>query len=377
MRVLIIGAGAVGTVVGGRLAAAGHDVALLARPETAAAIAAHGLSVRGPDPGQRVAAPARAFTGVAEAVRGGFEPDLVIVCVKAYDTPGVASLLGSQWPGDPAGAGGAAAGGSPPVVLTLQNGVGNEEALAAAVGGGRVVGGALTASVSLIEAGVARQNTRGGAGVAPYGPATGGPAAPALNPDAARLCADALAGAGFRVTTAPDHRSLKWSKLLLNMWANTTCAILDLPAAGVLGHPGLFALELAAFREAVRAMRRAGIPIVDLPGYPVRLVRALFSILPAPILRRTLGQRMGGARGEKLPSLLIDARRGRRQSEADVLHGAVARLAQETGGDAPTCAFLQRTLAACLEAGSRAEFSACPGRLLAAWRSARDSRQPR
>jgi len=369
MRVLIIGSGAVGTVVGGRLAAAGHDVALLARPEAAAVIAARGLSVRGPDPGQRISAPARAFTGVAEAVRGGFEPDLIIVCVKAYDTPGVASLLGAQWP--------AAAGGAPPVVLTLQNGVGNEEALAAAVGGGRVVGGALTASVSLIEPGVARQNTHGGAGVAPYAAAPYGPAAPTLNVDAARLCADALAGAGFRVATAPDHRSLKWSKLLLNMWANTTCAILDLPAADVLGHPGLFALELAAFREAVRAMRRAGIPIVDLPGYPVRLVRALFSFLPAPILRRTLGRRMGGARGEKLPSLLIDARRGRRQSEADVLHGAVARLAQETGGAAPTCAFLQRTLAACLEAGSRAQFSACPERLLAAWRSARNSRQPR
>ena len=53
MRVVIVGAGAIGGWLGGGLARAGHDVAFLARGRTLAALRRDGLIVRTPDPTDR------------------------------------------------------------------------------------------------------------------------------------------------------------------------------------------------------------------------------------------------------------------------------------------------------------------------------------
>src|SRR5579884_1995835 len=70
---------------------------------------------------------------------------------------------------------------------------------------------------------------------------------------------------------------MKWSKLLLNLVTNASVAILDLPPARVVAHPGLFRLERDAFREAVRVMRAFGLRAVSLPGYPVPALVSLMA----------------------------------------------------------------------------------------------------
>ena len=86
MRFVIVGAGAIGGVVGGRLAQHGHDVVLVARGAHGAAIAADGLLVRSPDDEVRVPVPTverRATTSSSGT------DDVVLLAVKSQDTQAV------------------------------------------------------------------------------------------------------------------------------------------------------------------------------------------------------------------------------------------------------------------------------------------------
>ncbi|RME42881.1 MAG: hypothetical protein D6796_13815, partial [Caldilineae bacterium] len=147
--------------------------------------------------------------------------------------------------------------------------------------------------------------------------------------------AQALRGAGFAVRVYADYRSLKWSKLLLNLIANAIPAILDMPPAAALAHPAIFNLELAALRETLAVMRAQGIAVVSLPAYPLPALAMALRLLPDALLRLLLRPLIAGGRGEKLPSLLLDARRGRNQSEVNVLNRVVAERGERLNIPAP------------------------------------------
>ncbi|MDH7571212.1 MAG: 2-dehydropantoate 2-reductase, partial [Armatimonadota bacterium] len=307
MRVLCCGAGAVGSLLAVRLAHAGHDVLLLGRSTRAAP--PHGtFTLRLPD-GTHVAAAPRIAQAPAPPYAGA-PAELVILATKSYDTgEALESVAGAMGPNT--------------LLLTVHNGLGNEEA--AARWSDRVVAGSFTLSVSLPDPGRVVQHTRsGGLALADTHPGAG----------QAEALAEVFRHAGLRVCTCPNWRAMKWSKLLLNLLANATCAILQLPPRQVLADPRLFRLEQTAFREARRTMRRLGLSPVNLPGYPVRLLCAVMT-LPPTLARAAMARRAAEGRGEKLPSLAIDLVRGRGKSEVDALNGAVARIAAECGGCAP------------------------------------------
>ena len=88
MRILVHGAGAVGGYFGALLARGGHDVTFVARGENLAALSARGLVVRLGGETLHLA-PVRAVPDPAAAPR----PELVLVCVKSYDTPAAAAAL--------------------------------------------------------------------------------------------------------------------------------------------------------------------------------------------------------------------------------------------------------------------------------------------
>ncbi len=320
MSVWVYGAGAVGSLTGGLLAAAGCRVTLIGRHGVLEPVRERGLTVRlgGRSLHSR---PAVAFS-LAEAAPG--PPDLIVLAVKSFGTASAAAEIAGRLPGSGPGS---------PAVLTLQNGIGNEEVLAAALGPERVWSGTLTVAVSLPRPGeVSGEGTRGGFAFAPLAPDA--PGGNASSPAWAALL-EALRVVGVTARVVPEgYRALKWSKLLLNL----TCAVLDLPPAQALADPRVFRLEREAFREGCRVARAEGIPFVDLPGYPVRLLARVMS-LPAPLARRILLPRIAGGRGAKLPSFLLDLRAGRR-TEVSFLNGAVAARARALGIPAPVNAAL-------------------------------------
>jgi 2-dehydropantoate 2-reductase len=279
VKVYVVGAGAVGRYLGDLLQAAGNEVVYAPRD-------------------------------VAEV-----EPvaaDMAIVAVKAYDTDGAVETLRR------------ALGEAPSAtIVTPQNGVGNEEKLAAAFGAGAVVACALTVPVGTDRNGEALAANKGGVALAPV--AAGDPH---------NWLLAAFGATGLPVVAAADYRSLKWSKLVLNVIANAQCAILNVLPERLVHSGDAFELEIRSIREVRAVMRAQGIASIDLPGYPVRALQGV-ATLPGPLARTILANRIAGARGRKPPSLLLDLRAMKNRTEVDYLNGAVARAARLANVKAP------------------------------------------
>ena len=295
LRVLFFGAGAVGSLLGARLAKTGSEVTLIGRPDHVEAVARDGVRmvVAGEVSNQSVLA---ARPSVAEAP-GPF--DYVFLTVKGYDT---ADALDQLHPVLRPGT----------ILGSFQNGVGNEETIAAAMPDQALLAASLTLPVSLDQPGsIQLHSRRGGVALAPVSPEVN------VGPLMRRL-----QGAGFKARRYTDFRAMKWSKLLANMLGNAQSAILDLPPSHVFADSELFRYERAAFREAVTVMDRMRIAVVSLPGLPITSLRRAMS-LPPLLAQMLLEPRLGGARGNKMPSLWWDLSRGKAKTEASFLNGAV------------------------------------------------------
>ncbi|MCS6888803.1 MAG: 2-dehydropantoate 2-reductase [Chloroflexus sp.] len=318
MAIVIVGGGAIGLLVLSRLAQAANipPVALLTRPNGAAALRANPLAVSGI--GACELANLTVAGAVAELPPAFQQPALAVLCVKGYDTEGALPTLRAL---------------NPATILTLQNGIGNEEILAAAFGADRVIAGAITTSVDATGPTTITVTKEGGIGLAPVGGASD-----------LTLAETALSVAGFTVQRYPDYRAMKWSKALLNMLGNATAAILGWPVERVYADRRLIALERAAVREALAVMQAMGVKPVNLPRYPAALLAFGIRWLPAVVLDPILRQRVAGGRGGKDPSLLRDLRAGRSRSEGEFLYGAVAAAAEAHGLAAPVNAGLWRIL---------------------------------
>ena len=142
-----------------------------------------------------------------------------------------------------------------------------------------------------------------------------------------------------------NEAAMKWSKMLTNLVANPTSAILDMTAAQVFAHPGLYQLEIAMLRECIAVMRAQRIPVVDLPGTPASQL-AFATRLPLWLSRPLLARAAGRGRGNKMPSFHIDLHSGRGKSEVEYLHGAVVRAGVKFGVPTPVNKMLTETLLA-------------------------------
>ena len=343
MRVLIVGAGAVGSFLGWAVAAGGGHVTLVRRGQPAAPAVPLSLArADGADPADPAREPVEvaAVPSVEAAAAAPVGPDLVIVAVRQYDLAAALESLRAL-PGTP--------------VLTAQNGVGAEDAALAARPGVPLVAASVTASVERDPDGTLRWLRRGGVGLAPLGAGAGGPLTE---------LAAILRRAGIRVVVRRDAAAMKWSKLVANLVGNATSGLLDLEPRAVYGDPRLFALEQAQLREALAVMRALGLRPVNLPGAPVRLLAVAIG-LPAPLSRAILRRVVGSARGGKDPSLRGAVAAGG-TTEVGWLNGAVARAGAEAGVPTPVNAALARLVAdAATDNDRRAWFRHRPDRLLA------------
>jgi len=287
VKVYVVGAGAVGTYLGEALRATGATVTY---------------------------APRR-----LEDVKA-MPADIAIVAVKSYDTDGAIQTLqralGPQ---------------SDAAILTPQNGVGNEERLATTFGADRIVACALTVPVARTQSGAVATSKHGGMALAPMG-----------------ALAHNWLVAAFDATTIPvkvssDYRSLKWSKLAINIIANASCAILNVMPQRLVRMEHAFSLEIRAIRETRAVMAALGVSTVDLPRYPVRVLQGIVK-LPMPVAKVVLAARVAGARGRKPPSLLLDLQGGKGRTEGDVLSGAVAAAGRSLGVPTPVNSAYARVL---------------------------------
>jgi len=317
-RILVLGAGAIGQWLGGLLACCGGEVTLLARPPHLEVLRVHGLQIEG------IAGnlPVRAIATLEDLSQQQRECDWLVLAVKTFAVE--AALAEAQQ-----------ARLNPTRVLAIQNGLGTEDLVAACFGKARTFVGSVTRAVACPAPGTLRPGSRGGIALAPL-----------ARGESPGDLPERLAAQGVPVALLADAVSMKWSKLLLNMVANSSCAILDMSCERLLADRNLFRVELQALREAMRVMRRSGLAVVDLPGYPVRLLARAVRWLPDGVAFSLLGRRMASGRGDKPPSLLLDLRAGRARTEVEWMNGAIALEAARLGLGAPVNRFLAETLAA-------------------------------
>ena len=289
MRIVVMGSGGTGGYFGAKLARAGLDVTFVARGAHLAAITASGLLIRSATEGEwTVRAPA------VERLDGRPPADLVLFCVKSFDTEEAAALIRPVV-------------GPETGVLSIQNGVDNEEKLARVLGAGHVLGGAVRVFATIEAPGVIR-HTFGGHMI--FGEMDG------RETDRARAFLAACRKAEIPTELVPDVQRALWDKyVFLTTHAGMT-ALTRCPAGVLRTLPEVRELYRRIVGEIVAVGRAAGAPVDDdVLGQGMKFLDAV-----AP---------------NAYSSLHHDLTHGKRL-ELEALHGHVVRLAERHGVVVPT-----------------------------------------
>lgn len=338
LRFLCLGSGAIGTYVGGSLLLSGRDVVFLDRPEPADEIRKSGLHLG--LKGDEYHIPSPNIVGhIDEALTLG-PYDAVIIAVKSFDTLALLDSLKAY-------------SIALPPFICFQNGVENEAEITKVLGENKVIYGTITSAVGKRGPGSIILEKLRGIGISSDHILTA-------------TLVEALDTAGLNAKRFPSPLSMKWSKMLTNLMANATSAILDMTAEEIYSDPGLFCLEVEQLREALRVMEALKISVTDLPGTPIKAIALGVKYFPSFLLRPLMKQGIGKGRGEKMPSFHIDLYGGRGKSEVEYLNGAVVRFGEAVNVSAPINRLLTDTLTA-LTTGKmeKSEFAHQPEKLLA------------
>jgi 2-dehydropantoate 2-reductase len=296
MRIAIMGTGAVGGYFGAKLAAAGHEVVFIARQKYLAAMRRNGLRVESPA-GNLYAQNALVTASPADA---GIV-DLVLLCVKSYDTLEATAAIAPMMSERTA-------------ILSLQNGIDNPEKIAAHLGSERTLAGVVYIGAEILAPGVIR-HWSGGKIV--LGSINGQPG------DTAHIIEQALSSAQVPCEISAAIEQVQWAKLL---WNAPFCAISCLTRSTVreiVESESLTKLARDCMIEVQSAARTRGID------------------LNTELFDQTLAFSRG--LGEFKPSMLQDLEAGK-PLEYDAFNGIVVRLLEQAGQQAPTNQVFYRAL---------------------------------
>jgi 2-dehydropantoate 2-reductase len=296
LRIAVIGAGALGTVFGGFLARAGHDVDLLGRPWHLDRVAQEGLLIEGIWGEHRVSN-CRVCTDLDQLSEGY---DLVLFSVKSFDTAAVA-LQAKR------------AVGEGTLVLSLQNGLGNIETLAEIFGPTRCGAGRVIFGAEIIEPGRVRVTVCADDVVL-------GPVSPdAPNSERIRTVAELIRSAGIPCRYESEVQAYLWAKAIYNCALNPLGALLGVNYGALADRPETRAVINAVIREvfAVAVARDVLLPWKTADEY----------------LNSFYGQLVPPTR-EHRPSMLQDLERGRR-TEIEALNGRVVGYGREASVSTP------------------------------------------
>jgi 2-dehydropantoate 2-reductase len=297
VKVAVVGAGGVGGYFGARLAAAGSDVAFIARGAHLEALRTKGLTVTSPLGDFHL-----------DRVNATQDPaavgpvDVVLFTVKLYDTEAACALLGPLI-------------GPDTVVVTLQNGVESVGMLTAAIGAPHVAGGVAHVFAVIAEPGVIRHTALD---LIIVGELDGAKTARLEN-------IHALAGeAGFECRLSEQIEMEIWLKFVRLAAFSGVTAVARSPLGVIRDDPDLLAMLQAAVMEGMAVAHAKQIQ------FPPNALSDMFA-------------HMARMPPQSKSSMLEDLERGRRL-ELPWLSGAVLRLGRELGVETPIHRFITTVL---------------------------------
>jgi 2-dehydropantoate 2-reductase len=298
MKILVMGAGAVGGYFGARLAAAGSDVTFVARGAHLAAIRDQGLRIESPLGNVHVK-PAK----VTDDPTSAGIVDAALFAVKLWDTEEAAERL------RPVVAPGTA-------VISLQNGVQKDEVLRSVLGSEAIVGGVSYIAATIAQPGVIRHT--GKLQKIVLGEYDGNRSARCL------ALLEACKRAGIEAELNDDIERAIWEKFVFIVGLSATTSAIRLPIGPIRSHLETRALLLDVMREAVTVGRAGGVRLD--PNFAEDRLAFCDTVSP-----------------DMTSSMHMDLERGNRL-ELRWLSGAVVELGQKRGVPTPANRVLYDTL---------------------------------
>ncbi len=283
MNILILGAGAMGSLLGARLSKAGASISLYSTNRAhMEEIRRNGLMIEELD-GNVSNYPLATYSDLEKLPSN---PDLVLVVVKTYATAeAVSRVLGICSPST--------------IFLTLQNGIGNWEKIAEIAGRERVLAGSTAQGSTLLGAGRIRHGGNGPTHIGePGGPAT----------DRVRRIVEIFRGAGFATEPSDNVEQLIWQKLIVNVGINAI--------TGLTGIRNGFIAEMADASDLCSSAVEEAIIVAGACGHPIGL----------EMIERVISVARATARNRSSMGQDVDKRK---RTEIDAINGAIVRFGKQ------------------------------------------------
>ncbi len=282
MRIYVLGAGSIGSLLGALLAKAGNDVLLIGREEQVRAVNERGLKVIGVEEFE---------VKVNASLHAPDEPpELLLLTTKSYSTKTALecarNCIGPEtW------------------VLSVQNGLGNEDLAMKYTD--RVIGGITTNGAMLVEWGVVRWTGKGITVIGKY---------PTGKAEFVERVARVFNEAGIETEVTENAVGWKWAKTIVNSVINGLGTVLEVKNGALREIPELEGISIEIAREGCMVAQQLGIE---------------FEVHPLELLWDTIERTR-----ENYNSTLQDIMRGRK-TEVDYIHGKIVEYAHSVGLEAP------------------------------------------
>jgi 2-dehydropantoate 2-reductase len=307
-RVVVAGAGALGSVYGGLLAAAGFDVVLLAHGAHANALRRRPLTIQLPTHTVRVRV----------RIEMEDEADILLLTAKTFDTDAVLNRVE----------------GRPLLTVSFQNGLEKNEPLRKRFGPETVVGGVSTVAAALAAPGVVRCANLGMTFV---GLATDTPL------DRASL-ATMIGAAGFPIEEVQEITDIEWSKLAQVTALMAVQVITGLYVHDIFASPEPASLVKLILEEVDSLALTAGIELNDRAA-PFPLVAVARARRDEGLeLLRLAGERMRDNGLTTMRTSMLQSLEARRQKEVEAIHGAIVRYANKCHVPVPATTLCYRAI---------------------------------
>lgn len=307
MRFIIHGAGAVGSLVGGKLAENGAEVILIARASHAEAINQHGLIIKS-QTGDRLIKNLRAVSSPHEITPRS--DDLLFLTVKTAQTLASVQALREVFPEE-----------TP--IFCLQNGIRNEEWAARRFL--NVYGVMAALCVTFLSPGAIAHTFHNTLSLGNY---------PLGCEELGLEVAEQLRAAGFRVTTHDSIMAVKWCKLILNL-NNATYAILDKHLQLGLVTPAISQFMADVEEEGLHVLNVAGISLED-PNNPIDFHQRLAELRGVTEDPEKIYEAENLAADLRTyPSTWTDLKQKRGDTEAGYFNGEIILLGEKYGVPTP------------------------------------------
>ncbi len=301
MNIVVLGAGAIGSLVAGYLTAEGEDVLLVGHPDSVNAIRQRGLEVSG------VRGPFKIDVKVSEELK--YEPDLLILATKTQDVDKALKdnrrFLKNA------------------VILTTQNGVQADSLVAKYTLKENIVSSIVMFGATYLEPGKVVHNFEG-----PWiiGKAFGG------NDKEVVEISEGL-NQVFPAIVAENIKGMKYLKIFVNA-NNCIPAVLGTCMQEAFSDINISKVSIAVWKEGLDIVNKAGVKLESLPDFPLERLTRLTSMPEADAAKVFSGIMNSLSKEPLYGSILQSIKRGR-ASEIDYINGEFVRLAKESGIEAP------------------------------------------